>query len=247
MCCDSGDNIFPRVRCWCYVSAMRVLSSLGRARMRHLPLSRFDRDFRIVEPYTMMGVRRLQRLSRAIEQVAAEHVDGDIVECGVARGGSAALLAMAMQRASLRRRLWLFDSFEGMFEPSQELDPDYDRARAYVGTCKGDEEKVRSLMRRVAPDIDHRIVAGPYAESLRNPPCDKIALLHVDCDWYEPVLQVLEALYERVSPGGIVQFDDYFSWKGCRQAVDTFLSSEEVRRLERIDASGVWLKKTDRT
>jgi Macrocin-O-methyltransferase (TylF) len=50
-----------------------------------------------------------------------------------------------------------------------------------------------------------------------------IALLHVDCDWYESVRLVLAELYDQIVPGGVIAIDDYQHWLGCRKAVDEIL------------------------
>jgi len=211
-----------------------------------LPFTPFEKDFRAVEPFTMMGVRRLANLHKAVGLVTAEGIPGDIVECGVARGGSSALLGMALERTGQTdRRLWLLDSFEGMPEPSVERDADYEEARKYVGTCRGDEAEVVDLVRRLAPRIEAVTVVGRYEETLPTatlPP--SVAVLHVDCDWYDPVKLVLNTFWSRVSPGGVVQIDDYFGWKGCRRAVDEFLGSAQPGvTWERIDTSGIWMRR----
>src|SRR5207253_208031 len=102
---------------------------------------------------------------------------------------------------------------EGMPEPSPEKDPDHEAARRFVGLCKGDADDVRRLVLGARPGQPLTIVRGLYRDTLREPPCGAIALLHVDCDWYESVKACLEALYERLSEGGLVQIDDYFAWE----------------------------------
>jgi O-methyltransferase len=69
-------------------------------------------------------------------------------------------------------------------------------------------------------------------------------LLHIDGDWYESVKVCLDALYDRVVPGGIIQFDDYGYWKGARKAVDEFMAKREIKvPLKRLDYSGRSLRK----
>jgi hypothetical protein len=226
-------------------AARSAARALYRARIRHLPLSDFERAFPSIEARTMLSVRRLERLWDSAEGVLHAGIEGDFVECGVARGGSAALVAKAMARAGGDRRLWLFDSFEGMPEPSPELDPDYDVAKAATGACRGDEAEVRALVESVNPAIRLHVVRGLYQDTLKPPPpIERIALLHVDADWYESVSLCLAAFWDRVSPGGIVQLDDYFAWQGCRKAADEFFVGPRKTTLHRIDDSAVWTRKT---
>lgn len=62
---------------------------------------------------------------------------------------------------------------------------------------------------------------------------------HLDCDWYESVKVCLDHLYDRVSPGGLIQIDDYGHWKGARKAVNEFFLRRSIEvRLRRLDYSG---------
>ena len=235
------------------VAPLRALASrVVRARMRLLPLSDFERDFAVVEPYTMLGVRRLKSLHAGVTDAARRGIPGDVVECGVARGGSALLMALALREAGASRTLWLFDTFEGLPEPSREGDPDYEVARHLTGACRGTEDEVRAVLGRHCPTQRAELVKGLFADTLPGAGVGSIAVLHLDGDWYESVKACLENLWDRVSPGGLVQVDDYFTWAGCKRAVDEFFRGDlpwitrsrgAELRLERVDASGVRMRK----
>jgi hypothetical protein len=61
----------------------------------------------------------------------------------------------------------------------------------------------------------------------------------LDGDWYESVKMCLESLYDKVSPGGVIQFDDYGHWAGARKAVDEFMINRGIDTpLRRVDFSG---------
>ena len=63
-----------------------------------------------------------------------------------------------------------------------------------------------------------------------------IAVAHVDCDWYDPVLHCLDVMWARLSPGGVIVVDDYDAWSGCRKAVDEFVAGHDalVERRSRL-------------
>jgi len=64
-------------------------------------------------------------------------------------------------------------------------------------------------------------------------------VLHLDGDWYESVRVCLEYLYDRVTPGGVIQIDDYGHWEGARRAVDEFISNRGIRApLRQLDYTG---------
>jgi predicted O-methyltransferase YrrM len=172
-----------------------------------------------------------------------EKIPGAVVECGTARGGSAALLALAMKECGVPRHLWVFDTFEGMPPPSA-ADPDFEFAKAYTGSCRGDLEDVTQLFERLNI-LDHTtMVKGRFEETVPVSDTGPIAILHIDGDWYESVKVCLDHLYDRVVPGGIVQIDDYGHWEGARKAVDEFLAARRVSGpLQYLDYTGRQLVK----
>ena len=71
-----------------------------------------------------------------------------------------------------------------------------------------------------------------------------IAVLHLDGDWYDSVKVCLEHFYDRVSPGGIIQIDDYGHWQGARKAVDEFMATRHITvPLRYLDYTGRQLVK----
>src|SRR5882757_3181393 len=74
-----------------------------------------------VKGLTMTSPERLVALSRAVDHLVQHRIAGDIVECGVWRGGSMLLVARRLaQLKDENRNLFLFDTFEGMSEPGSE-------------------------------------------------------------------------------------------------------------------------------
>ena len=72
----------------------------------------------------------------------------------------------------------------------------------------------------------------------------KIALLHLDGDWYESTKVSLENLFDNIVPGGYIVIDDYGHWRGCKKAVDEFLKQRNLHyTLERVDYTRVFFRK----
>lgn len=216
----------------------------GALRLR-LSVSRqpFARDYRAVRAYTMAGPVRLRALYGAVEDVVARRVDGDIVECGTARGGSAALMALALKRLDPVRTLWAFDTFEGI-PPPTEADPDFEVAHLYTGQFKGELADVRYLFQRLSIMSPIRFVKGLFQDTIPTSGVARIAVLHLDGDWYESIRVCLDQLYDRVTTGGVIQIDDYGHWEGARKAVDEFRSARGIGgTLRWIDYTGrQWTK-----
>jgi len=208
--------------------------------------SEFSRLYRRVRAYTMCSPARLKALHQGVEYVVRNRVDGDFVECGCARGGSAALIALSLRQMGERRRLWLFDTFEGLPAPTAS-DPDFEIAELFTGSCLGQLDEVRELFQRQGLTDEVQFVKGLFEDTLPSSAIERIALLHIDGDWYESVRVCLETLYDKVVPGGIIQLDDYGYWKGARKAVDEFLAKRAMGgTLERVDYSGRSLRKPNR-
>jgi hypothetical protein len=203
----------------------------------------FARAYRTVRPYTVSGPARLRGLYDAACDVARRGVAGDLVECGTARGGSAALLGLAMKDCGLDRILWVFDTFAGL-PPPTVADPDYEIAVRYTGTSRGELADVTSLFERLGIRAHARLVKGRFEETLPRCEVGAIAVLHIDGDWYESVKVCLDTLYDRVSSGGIIQIDDYGHWEGARKAVDEFLAIRGIASpLHYVDYTGRQLLK----
>lgn len=57
-------------------------------------------------------------------------------------------------------------------------------------------------------------------------------MLHIDVDLYEPTKIILEKLYDKVTIGGIIIFDDYGAFAGTNKAVDDFFDNKaEIKKL----------------
>jgi hypothetical protein len=209
-----------------------------------------------VRPYTMVSYYRLLNLYDLSEQAEKRGLQGAFVECGVWRGGCAALMAYVAKSARSGREIWLFDSFEGLPEPSEKDGADaasYASGRVSgalktIGKCVGPMQDVNEvLFERFRVDENNIVFRKgwfqntlPGAKAVIGP----IAILRLDCDWYESTMVCLENLYDRVTPGGFIIVDDYLRWDGCRKAVDEYLLNKNIKTdIIKIDASGVYFRK----
>jgi len=156
-------------------------------------------------------------------RVGDERIPGDLVECGVYRGGSAGILGLEAMRSD--RRLWLFDAFAGMPDPSERDDRGAQTiATGFVGS---EADTHRVLERLGVPPDRYTLVVGWLEETLPKLEKPPVALLHIDTDFHDPVKIALEQFYPHVSPGGYVVLNDYGAFEGCRLATDEFLAEHE--------------------
>lgn len=187
-----------------------------------------------VMPYSLVGPTGLEATYDAVRDVIKRDVSGSIVECGVAGGGSSAVMALALRDSGVRRHLWLFDSYEGLPDPTiDDIDPSSGETGAHVrplpkGSCLGRFDEVEHLMVDVIglPRDQFTMVRGWFQESiaLNSTQVGEIAVLRLDGDWYESTRICLDGLYSNLAPGGVLIVDDYYSCFGSYRALNEFLS-----------------------
>ncbi len=172
-----------------------------------------------------------------------ENITGDVVECGVWRGGMIAGFASLLNANN--RHFYLFDSFEGLPEVKEIDGEKAKRWQAnknspfYYENCKAEIGFAKKAM-ELARCNDFTIVKGWFNETLPNSNFKNgIALLRLDGDWYDSTMTCLEILYDNVVENGIIIIDDYYCWEGCRKAVHDFLSKNKLPDAIRSTPEGV--------
>jgi len=201
------------------------------------------REIELAHPFSKSGKARLAATWKACQQVDREGIEGAFVECGVWRGGN----VMVARWAAPSRQCWLYDTFNGMTEPSN-----YDMKRSgelatakWIGKAAVSVEEVRRNLCSVGlynPNEVH-IVPGDVRKTLLNQGNlpDNISVLRLDTDFYDSTKIEMEILYPRLSSGGCLIVDDYGHWLGAKKAVDEYLGANN--RLMPIDYTGAWMTK----
>jgi O-methyltransferase len=226
------------------LTAFNTLSSIrnGDQRNRELGL-----DWP-AEAETMIGMQRLTSLQHCVETVLADDIPGDLIECGVWRGGACILMrAVLAAYGDETRTVWLADSFEGVprEDPAKYKADKGIRLDRYAGILGVSEAEVRGNFQRYGLlDEQVRFLPGWFKDTLHDAPIDRIAVLRLDGDLYESTIQALDALYPRLSPGGFCIIDDYHSMKPCQQAVTDYRAKHGVSAdIVDIDGSAVLWRK----
>jgi O-methyltransferase len=205
-----------------------------------------------VQPFTMTTVERLYAMYSATEYIVKAGIPGDIVECGVWRGGTSMLGALTLLgRQETSRNIWLYDTFAGMTEPtSSDVSPwdgdnakrlwEANNAKDHNKWCFAPIEEVKSNLLSTGYPADKTIfVKGDVTETLTTRLPEKIAVLRLDTDWYESTKAEMEILFPRLAKGGVILIDDYGAWKGCKKAVDEYIAANNIPLfLHRTDYTG---------
>jgi O-methyltransferase len=206
---------------------------------------------------TYLSEAKLRSLFAVIARLKAERVPGDFLEFGVALGGSAICIASELDGG---RRFFGFDVF-GMIPAPSLRDGAKPNARyevikggqsngiggeTYYGYMPELLETVKTNLAAFGLAIDGgriNLVKGPYSETLSTPAQYRIALAHIDCDWYDSVWACLRYVQDALVPGGAVIADDYNDWEGAKTAVDEFCASRPDVALVRTSPHGVIIRR----
>ena len=196
----------------------------------------------------MTSPERMFALYKGIEYVVQNKIPGDIVECGVWKGGSSMLAAMTCLVFGERaRKIYLYDTYSGMAEPTEDDRQNTkhnERARTKWDSLKRKDgndwcfaslEEVERNMNATGYPTDQLVfVKGRVEETLPQIKPDQIALLRLDTDWYASTKHELKHLYPLLSQNGLLLIDDYGHWAGAKKAVDEFFDVHPIY-LARID------------
>lgn len=208
----------------------------------------FNKFLKITKPYTMTSVERIKSLFDSLEYIRENKLDGDIVECGVWKGGNILGCVEYCKFYNIEKTFWLYDTFTGMSKASEnDIDLNGGKGEIWEGKCDAMLDDVKSLIdNTMYPTNNVKFIVGDICQTLNfneNIP-SKISLLRLDTDWYESTKKELEVLYPRLSKDGVLIIDDYGHWKGCKKAVDEYFKKTSIM-FEKIDYTGVRMFKRD--
>ncbi len=221
-----------------------------------------SRDFSVLQTIlrvrrnslTFLGYGALADLALTTLDLEMNHVQGLLIETGCALGGSAIVMATAKEK---QRPFFVYDTFEMIPPPGLEDGRDAHQRYQTIreGNAKGFSGNtyygyLHDLYSRViqsfrmnglAPEENNiSFYKGMIETTMRID--QPVALAHIDCDWYSPVMTSLQQIVPRLSRGGYLIIDDYYQWSGARKAVDEYFA--EVRGgFEFIHRSRLQIKK----
>lgn len=215
--------------------AKRIISKIFRKEKISFPVEASVKDIqclRFCMPFTMTSASRLYATLSSVKYVVNNNIEGDIVECGVWRGGNSMVMAKTLfDLGKMDRDIYLFDTFEGMTAPTNQ---DFDSSGQQVSSqlaaaekkegkniwCIANLDDVRSNLNATGypPDKLH-FIEGDVTETLErnsNIP-DKIAVLRLDTDWYESTKKELEVLFPRLVKGGGLSYRRLWTLARCKK------------------------------
>jgi hypothetical protein len=200
-----------------------------------------------VKPFTMVELERCYALYQSVQYIIKNNIPGDLVECGVWKGGSAMLMLYTLMEAGITdRKIYLYDTFEGMTKPG-EMDGENEMAEweaskitdTVNNMCYASIDEVKANMERTGyPAANIIFIKGKVEDTIPNTLPGSISVLRLDTDWYASTRHELQYLYPLLSQHGVLLVDDYGAWQGARKAVDEYFNGHSNIFLHRVDWTG---------
>ena len=241
--------------------AKKIIKKLGyeihrAGTYREFPIDFNETDIEIiksVKPFTLTSIERRFALIQAVNYIIKNKIAGDIVECGVWKGGS--IMAIAKTLLTLKsydKELYLFDTFEGMPKPKEFDVASYDNRMAIKqfedlkindnssnwSKIELDEVRNNVFSTKYNKEKFH-FIKGKVEDTIPEFSPETISILRLDTDWYEFTRHELIHLFPRLVKGGVIIIDDYGYWKGAKKAVDEYFTENNIPiLLNRIDTTG---------
>ena len=214
-----------------------------------------ENDIKIIKkikPFTLTSNERIYSLIQATKYVADNNLPGDIVECGVWKGGSMMAVAYTLLKEKKQDRdLYLFDTYEGMSKPT-DLDISFEgkiadnqfeenkKSEDSSDWCFASLNEVKQNVLKTGYSSEKlHFIKGKVENTLPENAPKQIALLRLDTDWYESTKHELIHLFPKLVSGGVLILDDYGYWAGAKKAVDEYVSQNKIKiLLNKIDQTG---------
>lgn len=168
----------------------------------------FNSIYPMVCSNTLVDKFRCYELWKLVEQVSKLE-SGHLIEIGVWRGGTGALIAKQAMNCGINDTVYLCDTFEGVVKAGEN-------DTSYVGGEHADTDQsiVESLVDRVGC-ANVKTLKGIFPDDTGKE-VDKLSFrfCHIDVDVYQSAKDVVDWIWDKLVPGGIIVYDD-FGFKGC--------------------------------
>jgi O-methyltransferase len=198
----------------------------------------FQRVFRAVKPNTLVDVWRCHELWSLLAELV--EIAGDVIEVGVWRGGSGVLMASRLIDLGVDASVYLCDTWQGVVKTgARDI---YYRDGKHGDTSK---EVVERLVQRMGLG-NIRLLEGIFPDDTADRVADRtFRLVHIDVDVYQSARDVLDWTWRRLSPGGVVVFDDYGfpATPGVTQLVDEQRRLDDRLVVHNLNGHGVVIKR----
>lgn len=159
-------------------------------------------------------------------------VEGDFVELGCYKGDTSLLLAELLVEKSVEKsvkKLWIYDSFEGLPEKKMEdesvIGKDFESGELFV-TKRGVKERF------LRANLPVPVIKKAWFKDLTDVDLPaKVAFAFLDGDFYESIRDSLKLVENKMSESGMIIVHDYgnLALPGVVKAVDEWMRNKELK------------------
>lgn len=186
--------------------------------------------------YLLFGVDyvRVSTVEMLSKEIIEKNIEGSIAELGVYKGHFTKLLSSLFTK----RRLYLFDTFEGFKDTDVATEKQMGFSKAKQGHL-GDTN-IEIVLEKIQPEQEVVVKKGYFPETTKDLQDEKFAFVSIDVDLYKPTYEGLHYFYERLSKGGYILVHDYNfdTYKGVKEAVRQFSNEKNVSYVPLSDYFG---------
>lgn len=161
------------------------------------------------------------------------HLEGDFVECGAYQGVGAKTVLDYLGGSAFPKTFWLYDLFEHKEDSVNHAMPAHG------------PQLHQQVVDRFAAYPNVRILKGYLPQVLEEGAPEKIAYLHIDLNQAPAEIATLEALFDRVVPGGMIILDDYemYFYRAQKTAEDSWFGARGYKVFPLPTSQGFVIKR----
>jgi hypothetical protein len=194
--------------------------------------------YNIIKPFTLCSEERTLATIDATEYIIKNNIPGDIIECGVWRGGQVIAIILTLNELNItNRQIYLYDTFAGMPPPGVQEPKAIKKFKKFKyqadsgsNWCRAEIEEVKNNINKFNYNTNNiHFIKGKVEDTIPNNYHKSIALLRIDTDWYSSHKVILNNLCPLISKNGVLLLDDYNFWEGAKIAVDSYFSNIEIK------------------
>jgi O-methyltransferase len=163
----------------------------------------FLETYRAIQGYTLVDKYRCYELWTLVEQ--SRKIEGAIIEIGVWKGGTGALIAKKAKLCGIFDSVYLCDTFTGVVKTT-------DQDTHYKGGEHSDTSRhiVESLIFENLNLNNVKILEGIFPDQTAHLIRDeRFRLCHIDVDVYQSAQDIIDWIWDKLVIGGIIVYDDY--------------------------------------
>lgn len=193
---------------------------------------------------TMIGEKRLDNLYHCISAIVNEHVDGNIIETGVWRGGACIYMQAILKELGSSRKIYLCDSFQGFPQPKNYLDEMSNGDFIGNPIFNVSLDQVKDNFKKYELFDENLVFVEGFFEETLHKISDTFAIIRLDGDMFDSTMVALNNLYPKLNDRGFIIIDDYWSITACKAAVDSYRAMKGItNQITTIDSDGIFWRK----